>query len=54
MRRNQDQGFEPERQPRNKEDTEEVEGESEADRLCTTDWLVFIHFRISNVFLDLK
>lgn len=33
MRRNQNQGFEPERQPRNKEDTEQIEGESETDRL---------------------
>ena len=36
MRRKQGQGFEPERQPRNtvlKEDTEEVEWESEAERL---------------------
>ena len=47
MRRKQGQGFEPERQPRNtvlKEDTEEVEWESEADRLLNADWLVFIHF----------
>ena len=33
MRRKQGQGFEPERQPRNKEDTEEIEEGSEADRL---------------------
>ena len=36
--------FEPERQTREEDNTEEVEEESETDRLGNTDWLVFIPF----------
>ena len=38
--------FQPERQPRNKEDIEEVERESDANRLSNTDRLDLNHFSL--------